>query len=394
MIRSKTQEIDKRLVSEYDNPISRKDYYTFFEWFDRKIIMDETGVEFLVNNARERSKWPFLSINKKRKREFDIIVEALVKYNIIWRSQYQFGPIKQYCRTYRYAEDFLDSFDIEDVDVQVPTEKKIKDKIYYFLPNHKQYKLLSSQRFSIDNKAATGWVLDAYKENRITKRKATLFLDMVNNINNKNLYLSIGEKNNRVTSSFTNLKSDLRNFCKIDNIHLESIDMKSAHAYFLIRRLIKINSDPNSDVYKLYDIITKDDLYYYLLKDLGLELTEQNRNIIKKDFFHFVYKGSAGKPVASQKIIMKKFPDTWNLLKQYNKLLNENGESLAVILQKEETSIFIPIANRYVDRGCLSVHDSLYYKPSLRGEIEQDLSTFLDSNGYTDYRLKISSTQQ
>ena len=42
-------------------------------------------------------------------------------------------------------------------------------------------------------------------------------------------------------------------------------------------------------------------------------------------------------------------------------------------LQKLEANIFMPVCNQFVNRGCLSVHVSLYFPASMRGEIESRL---------------------
>ena len=52
-----------------------------------------------------------------------------------------------------------------------------------------------------------------------------------------------------------------------------------------------------------------------------------------------------------------------------------------------EADIFIPVQNMFVNKGCLSVHDSLYFKKSLRNEIMNELCQVLNVSGFKDFTL-------
>ena len=61
---------------------------------------------------------------------------------------------------------------------------------------------------------------------------------------------------------------------------------------------------------------------------------------------------------------------------------------LGLFLEKLEAKIFIAVENRLVDLGCLSVHDSLYFKKSLFDMVKTELDKEFTKNNFRNYKLK------
>jgi len=375
-------EVDDRLKNEYDNPISRIDYITFLDWFD-SMLSFKKSYEFSFHMSDERIKWGRIKTEDGINWKLKIILDTLALYGIIYRSNYRFGEIS-YSRSYQYTQDFLDSIKFELAHINEEVNIKIFNTISIENRSdteNSQYKLLMSSRFNIDCDKATKWVFNQYEDQIIDKDKANRYFKMIYSMFYKNIFVIKGELNNRIYSSFNTIKKELRQFCTIDGIYLHSLDLKSSQAYFLAHYLRKKYPD-DTNVKTFFDLIVNEDLYLYL-KD---KLNYSTRDEAKEEFFHFLYKGNMGY-VPVQRIIMNEFPSVYNHIMSLNRECKNNKTSLSVLLQKIESSIFIPICERFIDKGCLSVHDSLYFKQEIEGDLRASVEEVLNSLQYTQYKI-------
>lgn len=367
-------EINNRLSPYFNNPISKEDFYSFIYWIERLMSINETRYECQFENHKERINWGRKLYDGKMRWKLDRIIDILEETGIIFCSSYRFGEKDPHTRTYQFSIEFKDKIKSSNLILNQVNESILSkidtNKIEYTNP---QYKLLTSDRFSINIDSSFNSIekLDSYNE-AIYKRT---ILDLYQ----KNIYLSTGIKSGRITSSFTNVKREVREFCTIDGIKLESLDLQSSQAYLLCNKII----DNNKETKKFYDIIVNGNLYNYLDDKLNIGINET-----KKAFYHYLYKGNLGQHTIVQDIIIDKFPHVNKLVMKLNRELSKEGNKLVNILQKEEASIFIPVATKYALEGCLSVHDSLYFKPELKERILEDLNYQFKIRNYKNYTLR------
>lgn len=367
-------ELNKRLSKYFNKPIQKEDFYSFIYWFERLMSLNETRYECQFENHKERGSWGRKLYENQMRWKLDRIIDILEECGIIFCSSYRFGETDPHTRTYQFTVDFTNSIKSSELITEKVNEtilSKIDDiKVEYSNP---QYKLLMSDKFTIDIDTSIGCIekLDAYNE-AIYKRTV---LDLYN----KNIYLSTGEKSGRITSSFTNVKREVRQFCKIDGVNLESLDLQASQAYLLLNKIM----DGNKETKKLYDLVLSGGLYNYLDDQLKIGIPDT-----KKEFYHYLYKGNMGKHVPVQDIIIRDFPHVNKLVMELNRNLLKENKKLVNVLQREESSIFVPVATKYALKGCLSVHDSLYFKPELRERIEKDLKQQFEIRNYKNYTLR------
>lgn len=104
------------------------------------------------------------------------------------------------------------------------------------------------------------------------------------------------------------------------------------------------------------------------------------RDDIKPEYLKMLFKIKGRKP-ALDDVFKKEFPFVYEKVQ-------EQKEGLASILQREESELFIPVCTEFAERGCLSIHDSLTYKPELKYIIFERLTQRFTENGYSDFTLK------
>ena len=380
MLKSYINEIDKRLVNEYNNPLKRDDYLSFLKWFNTRITNGNENKEFFFDYHNERKKWGRPIINNKRVYKLAHMIDTLIKHNVIFRSGYKFGENSR-ARTYQYAVDFLDIIEITDESIDIVLDESKSKYILKILPNNNQYQLLVSDRFTINRFEAMKWVIEETSHNRISKEKALKYHTVIDDIYYKNIFTSIGEKSGRLFTSFTSLNHNLREFCSIDNKYLSSIDLKSSQIYFLLN-LMKQQYD-DMDILRLYEIVISGDIYDYINNQMKCF---KNREETKLEFYHFLYKGNKGY-LPMQSFFKVKFPGFYNALIDLNKKLSKQNTNLSIELQRIEADIFITVCDKFVMRGCLSVHDSLYYVKDIEGELIDELMKQFNEKGYSKFKL-------
>jgi len=106
--------VDSILQDSYDNPTPRKDFLTFFLWFESKLsykISDEDFKSVEIYNHTERPKWEKISINKKQFWKFNQIIKTLFDKRILTRTGWLANiPNKQgHARMYSYSQAFLNA---------------------------------------------------------------------------------------------------------------------------------------------------------------------------------------------------------------------------------------------------------------------------------------------
>lgn len=397
--------LDSFLNTEYNLVTRREDFLALLARIEL----------FMSNNENEDKAW----FEKHKYREYfgktgprgyqeyklDIMLKTLERKNILVITPYDKsrGKTRSYFYQLLFHMEYKES-ENEIIKVKIPEkyrrlfikETKIPEKVELKL----QYDLLMSQRFKVDTNLALKWINDQYNRHEIISNQKRNYVRMILSIDDKLIYTIEGDKGGRVYTNFTNLKKELRQFCLIDEQKLMSIDLKSSQPYLMAQFMMK-NWPVESASF--YEIVTKEDIYLFFL-NRWLEANPEgfykrynvdNRRVekvylrtrddIKPEYLKMLFKINGRKPELD-KIFKKEFPFVYHKVQDL-KL------GLASALQREESSIFIPVCTEFAERGCLSVHDSLYFKQELYQPILESLRSKFNEKGYKDFKLNVEDKE-
>jgi len=349
-----------------------------------------------TGNTNEQLQKP----KKKRVYKLDILLKKLEEKNIIYQTAYD----RHSHKTRRYF--FSSLFELECQNKELGIVKEDLPERYQKLllketsvPKEKhlrvQYDLLKSQRFQIDLESAIQWIDDQYQKNLITFNQKRAYLRAALSLEDKLIFTVEGAKGGRVFTNFNSIKRELRQFCTIDGQRLMSVDLKSSQPYLMAQHM---NRQWPKESRSFYDTVTKDDIYIFflkkwneanpsgfyrefnLLKNKMEDIYLNTRDDIKPEYLKLMFKVRGRKP-ALDDVFKAEFPFVYEKVQ-------EQKEELAAQLQREESDLFIPICTEFADLGCLSVHDSLAFKPELKSIILNRLSQRFAYKGYKDFVLK------
>lgn len=383
--------IDEVLKEDYNNPVPRKDYLTFFLMFERRLSMNLfEGFESVeINNHAQRTSWGQIRRGKSLRWKFDIIIQTLLDRNILTQTGY---INNKHSRRYSYSQSLLNAIDYSNFEI---VYEEVNEKIYSLFKklktydkNDPQYQLLKSDRFSINVDLCNDWLIENYKSDKISKDKCLLNIRRVSDINSKDIY-SVKISNGRVYNSFSSLKKELRQFCFIDNQPLTSVDLKSSQPYLFSSYLL--SKYPKSiGVKKFYNIVTEDDIYTWIMLKYNEIYPNKllSREETKPEFYRYLFKRTNKGTNPVQEIIETNFPDLYEIVKQERNLLIKEDNTIPNQLQTIEAEIFVKTCEEFALKGCLSVHDSLCFKEELRGEIETSLKGKFQERNLKKYTLK------
>lgn len=386
--------IDELLSDVFQGMHYREDFLGFFYFFDHQMAYsDSEWVQFDIANTRS------LFGRHNQQWKLSAIIRILIEKNILESTTYYFDlrdKTNSTTRKYRYTDNFLRKVINEDIKFSTGN---ISYKTYERLTRENtpskphllaQYNILLSDRFSILDTAAQ-WLVENYRI--LTKNSFQVNMRSLMSLDNKdNIYVKQDDKTGRVFTNFVCLKRELRQFCKIDGEHLQSLDLKSAQPTFLAHQLLE-QYPTSEDVKHFYEIVTKDDIYDYLDKhyffreyyeEFNMPTTLRDQS--KVEFMRWIFSDSRGSAGYS-KVIKKEFPDVWRFVQDGKNRYRKMGSNYALELQKIEAKIFIDGPLGLFQEGVLSVHDSLYFKPGLKGLVEDALSEALVKNKIYSFKL-------
>lgn len=104
--------------------------------------------------------------------------------------------------------------------------------------------------------------------------------------------------------------------------------------------------------------------------------------------FKFIYSKINKKNIFSE-ILQKEFPELFKIIIEEKKTRRQNHTiNLAVELQRLESNIFLPVANKFINKGALTVHDSIYFKKELYSDILRELEESFKRNNIYKFILK------
>lgn len=396
--------LDSILESEYNSTTRREDFIALLTKIELLMGKDENGEKAWFENNKLRLAFGRVKFCGTLIWKLDLLLKILENKNILVITAYD----KDKGRTRFYFYNTLFQFLCEESEIEIIKEE-ISEKYCKLLikeakaPEEKhlkvQYDLLMSDRFQIDSNSALRWIDDQYYNRKvITSNQKRNYTRMVLAIEDKMIFTVEGANSGRVFTNFNTIKKELRQFCTIDGQKLMSIDLKSSQPYLMAQFMNK-NWPEESKTF--YNAVTKNDIYLYFLqkwnesnpsgfyrefsltKNQMVEVHLNTRDDIKPEYLKMLFKIKGRKP-ALDETFKKEFPFVYeNVQKQ--------KEGLALTLQKEESDLFIPVCTEFAHLGCLSVHDSLYFKPDLYQPILECLKGRFLKKQFADFQFKIDN---
>lgn len=409
--------LDERLQSKY-HVIDRDDYMTVLYYINSMDIIarkfeDYKGYVYLnINNKVEYKNGNFKKslrqqlgrkkINGKMVWIIDQIIKDFLYYNILERSK-NYIP-GEYSYGYKISNDLLSEIYIKDLYYREETiEYRLYEDEIPTNPTLKSiYDFLKSDRVTYDFEKALQWI-NLYSETSIEptdkiREKVMIYTEMAIRFKHKNIFVKPGILSNRIYTNFNTIKRELRDFVKIDGEFLTSTDLKTSQPFLFASDLVKKFPDLK-EAHDFYNDTTNvdSDIYTIFLnqwksknitsnifnqKTKKMETIKLNtRKDAKPEFLRFMFKtNNKGGRRPFDIIFEERYPTLY-------KEIESNRDNLAVDLQNLESSLFLPVANKHLELGCLSVHDSLYFKKSDEEIIIKDLKQAFDNAGLLGYTL-------
>lgn len=392
-----SKEISEELSEDFSEEINNNKNKIKIE----KTVSVPIVVPDLPKNETDCANETFLTPKKKRVWKLDFLLKILENKNIIIRTAYD----RHNHKTRRYLYNIMFEMECQESEIGIVKEE-ISEKYCQLLlkeakapkePHLKiQYDLLKSKRFKIDTDFALMWIDDKfYRERSISSNQKRNYTRMVLALEDKLIFTVEGAKGGRVFTNFNSIKRELRQFCTIDGQKLMSMDLKSSQPYLMAQFM---NKKWPKESKTFYDTVTKDDIYLFFLKkwnevnpsgfyreySIGKNKMEDvylnTRDDIKPEYLKMLFKIRGRKP-ALDDVFKSEFPFVYEKVQ-------EQKEGLASTLQREESDLFIPVCTEFAERGCLSVHDSLYFKPELYPSLLDCLKERFSKKNFKDFTFK------
>jgi hypothetical protein len=375
--------------------LTRAKFYLFIDLINRKTI-SQPKKELRGQWARLKAEYIKDFIGYQYKKYIDILTDN----NIVNRNYYSEG------KSYDYSVNYV--FESEEL-TEIKLNRKLQSKVLkdYVRPTTKaarlQYDTLKSNSFKFDAAGAFNWVQN---QSELNKNKLIAYNSSITHLYEKNIFV-FPSKSGRHYHNFNLIKSDLRQYCTLDNETLIGIDLKSSQPYFLACKMLKEYPD-NPDIQKFYNIVTKQDIYTWMLEQFDQEHPDKfyldykydeiyktwigqnkyllTRNDIKPEFLKVLFKDNKGS-TPLQTIFKNKLPSVYDYIRTKKSIKKNN---LAIELQKAEADIFIKAADKMFNQGIkvLTVHDSIYCKESDKINVLIILKNEFNIQGYKDYILE------
>lgn len=372
---------DELLIDSYSNELKREDFIHLFYILDRGRLNNSNAIEL---PSTIRNQFGSYGSTGKQVWKFPKLVKMCIDKNIIFDTTYSNYAGANYCKSYGFTQDFINK--ILDIEIEFQfceiSEKTYKIINRYYKPPTdpillKHFNTISNLEIDLNKATTFAKTLNDIKFLRVSRD--------ISNIYNKDRILVIqDDRTKRLFTSFNMMKKELRSFCSFNGEQLISIDLKSSQPYLLASILLNKNPN-NSEVKSFYELITKEDLYDWFMKQWNGFNTEtylESREVVKKMFFNYLYKENQGTNSA-QVVMMEQFPEVYKLIKD-----KKRKERIWLTLQKLEADIFITVCNKFVNKGCLSVHDSLYFPQSIEEQVRTELDKRFHLNQLFNYYLK------
>lgn len=159
------------------------------------------------------------------------------------------------------------------------------------------------------------------------------YTSVINNLINQDYKLSKSDKNGRLNSVFTNMKSTIMEVIKKDN-DLVELDLRNSQFAILANWMKSVGLVKKfPDVAKFYDLATGGVLYQEIIAG-----TQMEKSVMKQEMFGIMF-SSEKNNTAGKKKITKMFQNVIDFVDDYK--VRNGYKSFPVQLQKTEAEIFI-----------------------------------------------------
>jgi hypothetical protein len=368
--------VDEILSPHYNEITRREDYL--------KLLNIIIGYSFRVKNDPWvsfsshyiRNEFPQRRKGTQRVWVLSELLKVCTQVGVL--DYHQYSTFTNQTRKYKFSDRFLDKIISREIEIYSYDIMVRNPEIYYKIEeNNPQYQLLSSPRFTVDFKGASNKIWDMIIENNLSPSRYLKIQNTLINLFKKKIYCSTAPSG-RVYTSFNGIKREVRPFCMIDGVFLESLDLKCSQPT-IFAHLLK-NKYPNNEAVKAFYILSTDpqrDIYTFLGDQAGL-----SRDASKVEFLTYLYKDNRG-ACLYQDLLRTKWPDLHEVVQEEKNVY----DSLAVELQRIESRIFINHLYPLFTDGVLSVHDGVYFKPDLKEDVLSRLKEGFSREGITRYEL-------
>lgn len=373
--------MDEYLEDVYSNELKREDFLHLFYTLERGRAKTDNMIELPrdVRNNFGRTK-----INGVMDWKFVNMVDICEEKRMIYSTGYSNFKGRESCKAYGYTLDFSQKLLMRELEFQFC---EISEKTYYQI--YKNYSVPEDPLLLQHYNTICDLEMDISKASDFVKnysgeRLFRIVREICVIAYNDRIVVIEDPQTKRLYTSFNMMKKELREFCSYKGEGLSSLDLRSSQPYLLASILLKENPG-NYEVQQFYKLVTEHDLYEWFIEKWGgfdYHTYEEARKFSKDLFFGYLYKSNKSTN-SSQLVMQEYFPEIFNLIRS-----KKRTEELWLTLQKLEANIFIPVCNMFVDRGCLSVHDSLYFPLSLKEEVEYTLSKQFALYDLHNYKLK------
>ena len=380
--------VDTVIYKHYGSPVQREDYLLMLHSILQRLSMFKHKNDYFntceISNHNERLCWGRVKVDGKLVWKIDIILNNLVNTGVLNRTGYE---VKGHARRYGFTDQFLNMVDLMDFTIMY---EEVNEAIYNTLKSLKeydesnpQYQLLKSSRFTIDVESCVDYLRNSLKKKEMSMNAFNVNLKRVLDIYNKDIFV-VRIDNGRVYSSFTSLKSELRQYCFIDGEPLTSIDLRSSQPYFLASLLMSSNSN-DKDVNEFYTMVVNGDIYEWIMGKLGMK----SRALAKEEMFRWIFKKSNKGPCVVQKLMADNLPGVHKAVTIQRAYYQHTGGTLANFLQSLESKVFITVCEEFGEEGCISLHDGLYFKEEILDRVVGMLHLMFAEMRFSDYTLKV-----
>ena len=242
-------------------------------------------------------------------------------------------------------------------------------------------------------------------------------LSSATRIENKDWTVKVDDTSYRLHTNVTNMKSDLRQFLRINDTPLVNIDIKNSQPFCSILLLtdpskaIEFATDTelkdilqterigrNADVSKYIDLVVSGAFYEHIMCELNKEGINLTRDEAKKETLRWLFRPNTDPVSILSRQIRNKFISEFPTVHNYFSLLRGNNNTsdkysnycrFAILLQRIESYMVLElivkqIMKEYPKTALLTIHDSIMtlYTTSLPPILSIINTTILSFIGY------------
>jgi len=318
-------------------------------------------------------------------------LKALIEIGVIYRSDYYTVGSDSY--SYSFTDTFKSKYVKEGLHND-KLEYRIRKVHNEFTSN---YTVSSSNRvdtvkylyqLTVDS-SYINYIETNYSED---VDRYNSFISSATRIENKDWTVKVDDTSYRLHTNVTNMKSDLRQFLRINDTPLVNIDIKNSQPFCSILLLtdpskaIEFATDTelkdilqterigrNADVSKYIDLVVSGGFYEHIMCELNKEGINLTRDEAKKETLRWLFRPNTEPICNLSRQIRNKFISEFPTVHRYFSLLRGNNAisdkfknycRFAILLQRIESYMVLElivkrILKEYPKTALLTIHDSI-----------------------------------